>query len=255
MVNELSATVTYVVPRSRAGWELSEETMPESFLHDEVVSFLRALLTAWAARSGRGLVTRNIAVRWDQARPQVGVDPDLAVLDPPPPEGRDVRSVRLWEPGHVAPRLAIEVVSETNPRKDYLIAPDKYAASGTRELWIFDPLLAGPPIQGGPHRLQLWQRDDAGAFTRTYAGEGPVFSDAVHAHLVVVDEGRKLRIAGAPDLTGLWLTAEEQERAAKEEERAAKEEERAAREEERAAKEEALARVALLEAELARRPK
>ena len=37
----------------------------------------------------------------------------------------DLRSVRTWLPGHGPPRLAIEVVSETNPHKDYVIAPDK----------------------------------------------------------------------------------------------------------------------------------
>lgn len=71
------------------------------------------------------------------------------------------------------PRLAIEVVSTTNPTKDYVIAPDKYAASGTRELWIFDPLLAGPRSHGGPFPLQIWSRDDEGCFVRRHAGDAP----------------------------------------------------------------------------------
>ena len=174
--------------------------------------------------------------------------------------------MRTWLPGHAAPALAIEVVSETNPHKDYVIAPDKYAASGVGELWIFDPLLSGPAAQGGPFRVQVWTRDPSGDLTRIYAGEGPARSPYLQAHLVCVDEGRRLRIADDAAATRFWQTAEEAERAAKEAERAAKEEERAAKEEERAAKEQervakeaertlkdaALGRIAELEAALAR---
>ncbi len=236
--------------------------MPESIVHDQAVELLKALLAAWAARAGRALVVRNLAVRWDEAQPQVGVDPDVCVLSPPPPDAADLRSVRTWMPGHAAPALAIEVVSETNPHKDYVLAPEKYAASGTGELWIFDPLLAGPVSRGGPLRLQIWQRGGDDKFTRVYAGDGPAFSPFLRAFVMPTDEGRRLRIAEDAEATKFWLTAEEAERAAKETERAAKETERtakeaerAAKETERAAKEAALARVAELEAELARRAK
>jgi Uma2 family endonuclease len=242
--------VRYSVPRGRDGWELSEETMPESVVHDEAVELLKALLAYWAAQRGSVQVVRNLAVRWDADRPKVGVDPDVALLSPPPPDGRDLRSLRTWESGHVAPALAIEVVSETNPHKDYVVAPDKYAASGTGELWIFDPLLSGPKSHGGPFRLQIWTRNAEGELSRIYAGDGPAQSPCLGAYLVVVDEGRKLRIAEDPELTRFWPTREEAERAAKESERAAKESERAAKESERAAKEEALARAAELQAEL-----
>jgi len=156
-------------------------------------------------------------------------------------------------PGNAPPILAIEVVSETNPHKDYVVAPDKYAASGARELWIFDPLLAGPSSHGGPHRLQVWQRDDEGRFVRSYAGDGPARSEVLSAFVFTADGARKLRIADDAEATRVSSTAEEAERAARESERAAKEAERAAKESERAATEEALARVAALEAELEKR--
>ena len=220
--------------------------MPESLLHDEVVTLLKDLLTVWAARApGSGRVARNLAVRWDEAHPAIGVDPDVCVLSPAPADPR-LRSLRTWREGTAPPVLAIEVVSETNPRKDYAVAPDKYAASGTRELLIFDPLLSGPASHGGPVRLQLWRRDEEGQFTRVYAGDGPVYSPTLAAHFVAVEGGAKLRIATDAAGTDLWQTAEEAERAAKEAERAAKEAERAA-------KEAALARVAELEAALAQR--
>jgi Uma2 family endonuclease len=202
--------IHYAVPRRGAlGWELSEETMPESVVHDQAVELLKALLAAWAAREGRAFVARNLAIRWDEAHPQIGVDPDVCVLRPPPPDAADLRSVRTWLPGHEPPALAVEVVSETNPHKDYTVAPDKYAVSGTSELWIFDPLLAGPTVHGGPIRLQVWQRRQDGDFVRVYAGEGPARSPLLGAWVVATDEGRKLRVAEDEGATRFWRTAEE----------------------------------------------
>jgi Uma2 family endonuclease len=216
--------VHYTVPLQLASWELSDELMPESVLHDQAVELLKALLTAWAARAGESmLVVRNLAVRWNEAEPSIGVDPDVCVLAPAPAGAQGLRSFRTWLPGHAPPRLAIEVVSETNPHKDYVIAPDKYAASGTTELWIFDPLLAGPAAHGGPFRIQIWHRSDNGDFARVYAGDGPARSEALGAYLIATDEGRRLRIAADENATAFWLTGEESERAAKDAERAAKE--------------------------------
>jgi Uma2 family endonuclease len=234
--------VHYTVPLQLASWELSDGLMPESVLHDQAVELLKALLTAWAARAGGPmLVVRNLAVRWNEAEPRIGVDPDVAVLAPAPSGAQELRSIRTWRPGHAPPLLAIEVVSETNPHKDYAIAPDKYAASGTTELWIFDPLLAGPAAHGGPFRIQIWHRSDNGDLARVYAGDGPAQSPTLGATLVATDEGRKLRIAEDQDATAFWLTGEESERAAKEAERAAKEA--------------ALSRIAELEAVIAARGK
>ncbi|MFO0759218.1 MAG: Uma2 family endonuclease [Byssovorax sp.] len=217
-----SLTVRYRVPASHPDWTLSEEPMPESQPHDLVIDLLKALLVAWVARAHLDAqVARNLAVRWDEAHPNIGIDPDLCVITPRTPEGDDLTSLRTWCEGHTAPRLAIEVVSESNPRKDYRDAPDRYAASGTQELVIFDPKLAGPHAHGGPFRLQVWRResdDDEGGgdFTRVYAGEGPVRSEVLGAWLVAVDEGRRLRIADDEGGTSWWMTAEETERAAKE---------------------------------------
>ena len=207
--------------------------MPESVIHDEAVELLKLLLMAWIARSGAAArVARNLAVRWDELHPRVGCDPDVCLLMPPPPDADELTSLRTWLPGHEPPKLAIEVVSETNPHKDYGIAPDKYAASGTRELWIFDPTLAGPLTHGGPFRMQVWERNDAGELVRTYAGDGPCRSTSLGAWLVVREDGRKLRISDDPDGDALWPTPAEAERTEKER---------------------ALARVAELEAEIARR--
>jgi Uma2 family endonuclease len=207
-----SMSVRYDLPRPGVGWELGE-TLPTSVLHDEIVTLLRAILVHWAARFRPGaLVARELAVRWDRERPAHGVDPDVAVFDVRPPEALP-RSVCTWKEGHVAPRFALEVVSETEPRKDYSLAPDKYAASGTAELVVFDPLLSGPRSHGGPFRLQVWRRDEAGAFVRVYAGDGPTSSTTLGAHLVVSADGLSLRLADDAAGERLWPTAEEAARA------------------------------------------
>ena len=144
-----------------------------------------------------------------------GLDPDVSVLQPRPPGGESLASLRTWLPGHVAPKLAIEVASESNPNKDYAQAPDKYAASGTEELWIFDPLLVGPRAHGGPLRLQVWRRTE-GSFVREYAGEGPAWSEALGAWAVVTEGGKLLRVAASADGSGLWPTEAEAARAASE---------------------------------------
>jgi Uma2 family endonuclease len=248
-------------------WELVEEPVPESTLHDQVLLLVRLLLLAWVTRENRfAYVAHNLALRWLEAQPKVGLDPDLALYEPAPPRVAKLRSVRTWRPGHTAPKVALEVVSAKHPFKDYATAPERYAASGTGELWVFDPLLAGPRAGGGPHRLQVWARDRRGQLVRVYAGEGPCRSPYLGAWLVVTEAGQQLRLSDDRAGTKLWPTPEEAERAAKEAERAAREQaqaseaaERAAKAEaearaeaERRAKEEALAELAQLRAELER---
>lgn len=234
-------------------WVLPEEPVPESSLHDLASDLLKLLLLAWVARMGRlAHVGRNLGVHWDKDRPAIGVAPDIVVLDPAPPEGElDLTSLQLWREGHHPPVLAVEIVSSSRPAKDYVTSPERYAASGTQELWIFDPRLVGPKRSGGPHRIQVWRRGDDDSFERIYAGDGPVFSPAVGGWLFVVREGHLLRIAEDEAGTRWWMTEAEAERAAKEAERAAKEEALRKLEAERAAKEEALRKLAALEAKLA----
>jgi Uma2 family endonuclease len=251
-------TVQYAVPRTRPDWTLEEELLPESQPHDLTLDLLKAILVEWVSRSGRAAhVTRNLAVRWERSQPKIGTDPDLSVLEPAPPDADELDSLCTWQPNHPPPRLSIEVVS-SHARKDYVAAPEKCAAAGIDELWVFDPHLAGPRLGGGPHRLQLWRRLPHG-FTRVYAGDGPVYSPYLDAWVFAVNEGRRVRIADDEAGSRWWLTAEERERAERERERAEKERERAERERERAEREreraeaeQLRARIAELEARLAK---
>jgi Uma2 family endonuclease len=189
-------------------WVLTEEHLPESSPHDLTSERLRQLLLAWADRAGRHVkIGCNLAVRWDREHPQYGVDPDVYFVEPPPPEGDDVMSLLLWQPGHFAPRLAVEIVSASSPQKDYRLAPAKYAVCGVGELWVIDPLHLGPRADGGPHRVQVWRRREEGCFERTTAGDGPAWSDSVQGW-IHVGPGRAVRICN--DEVGLdpWLTRE-----------------------------------------------
>jgi hypothetical protein len=231
-------------------WRLDETPVPESTLHDHAVALVLLLWAAWAERAGRDARgARNLALRFYEPDPRVGLDPDAALYEPPPPDFDALASVCTWLEGHQAPKVALEVVSATHPSKDYALASAKYDASGTGELWVFDPLLAGPREGGGPHRLQLWARGPGGRLERQYAGPGPCRSPFFGAWLVVVEGGRRLRLSEDAKGRRRWPTAEEAARAAERAERRAKAEaearaeaERAAKEAERAAKDEAEAR-------------
>ncbi len=234
-------------------WVLEEEEMPETPLHERAVSLLVAIFCGWIRRAKRdAMAGSNAALRWNESKPSTGVDPDVYLVEPAPPLGERETSLCLWKPGHHAPRVAVEVVSEETARKDYDDGPARYAVSGTRELWVFDPLRHGPRDGGGPWVLQVWRRLRGNRFERVYAGDGPAFSRELGAWVVVTDGGMRLRVADDAAGAKLWPTPEEEERRARETEHQALEEERRAREEERRAREEAEREVARLQAELAR---
>jgi len=263
--------LTFDVPWSHPDWELEDDKVPSSAAQDNASTVVASTWRVWAKHVRRPIqVRRDLAVRWDPENPRVGVDPDVCLLDPPPdtPEAL-LSSLRLWEPGHLPPVVALEVVSVNNAVKDYGIGPRKHAASGVRELWVFDPHRCGPRDDGGPWVLQVWARGKAGEFRRVYVGEGPAWSEVFRAWVVVSQDGMYLRLSDNEEGTSLWpteaeetarereakeaaLAAVEREREAKEREREAKEREREAKEREREAKEAALARLADLDAQLAK---
>jgi len=217
-------------------WVLPEEDVPESSPHRDTVRLLELILLAFVARTRRNArVAANLACRWDPTRPQIGVDPDVALIEPAPPEA-ELASLLTWTPGHVPPRFAVEVVSLNNSEKDYDEAPLKYARLGTRELVVFDPALLGPASRGGPHVLQIWQLDEqVTTMSRVYAGPGPARSAELGAWLLATPEHR-LRIADDPDGHALWQTGEEEEAAGRRKEAAARRAEASARRAEAAAR-------------------
>jgi hypothetical protein len=169
------------------------------------------LLAAWGKRIAPERTIRlgqELAVRWLKEHPRTGIDPDICVIEPAPPDFDDLKSLKLWEPGRVPPRLAIEVVSSSHPYKDYGVIQERYAAMGVEELVVFDPLLEGPRSLGGPVPLQLWRRDSTLAFERIHFSAEPVHSLVLDAWFIA--EGRVCHISDDRKGTRKWLTPEEQ---------------------------------------------
>ena len=203
--------VAHEAPERPGRWLLDEDEMPETPLHDLILRLLCLVFEAWIARTGRDAhIARNLACRWDPTDGRVGVDPDVALIEPYAPSITTLGQLRLWEPGHVPPRLAFEVVSATTAEKDYLEVAPRYARLGTREVWVFDPALLGPSGTGGPFVLSGWRWNGA-EMERIHAGEGPAFSGELGAWLVVTDAGQRLRIADDAAGRALWLTGEEEQ--------------------------------------------
>jgi hypothetical protein len=101
--------VRYELPGFAERWVLPERPVPESAWHDACLELVKALLVAWIARTARAAaVYRNLAVRVRSDRPNVGFDPDVCVVEPRPPEGDELESLKLWQSDHRAPSLVVE---------------------------------------------------------------------------------------------------------------------------------------------------
>src|SRR5687767_10571897 len=114
MMSQSSTTpvvrVHYAVRPVPDAWVLPEIKVPESRPHDLTNDRVRDLLEAWIKREGRdAIVTRNLALRWDPEHPRVGIDPDVCLIEPAPPNETKLMSLCLWKPGHRVPPLAIEI--------------------------------------------------------------------------------------------------------------------------------------------------
>ncbi len=235
MQPKAAVSIRYAVPVRPEAWVIPEGPVPESTAHDAAVLRIFLLLSAWAKAKGGISVARNLALRWLEQLPRTGIDPDVCVLAPAPPDFDSLSSLRLWEPSRLPPPLCVEVVSASHPYKDYGEIHERYAALGAFEVLVFDPWLYGPSQLGGPVALQLWRRDPIGALDRVYFGNDTVFSQTLDAWLSV--EAQQLLISDDRAATKRWLTGEERERVEKERAQAEKERERAEKERERAEKE------------------
>jgi Uma2 family endonuclease len=218
-LEEPQLAVRYRVPRWSPAWAVPEVPVPESDTHDLAIEYLRSLLLAWVARLGRPIkVARNLGIRWVTEEPRAGFDPDLCVIDPAPPD-EPLTSLRLWLPAHPAPRLAVEVVSPGHPYKDYVDTPERAAACGVAELWVYDPLLAGPRAHGGPHVLQVFRRGESDAFERIHSGPGPAHSPELqawlHPNASAAPERARRELSTDREGRQRWLTELEAERAAR----------------------------------------
>ena len=211
MTSAPNAHLRFVPEDADQRWLMELEDVPDHPLHDAIIALL-VLVLQYRYRHQDAFVARNLGCRWNPDNARVGVDPDVVLIEPAPP--KDISTLRVWLPDHAPPRLAIEVVSETNATKDYVEGPQRMARLGAEELWIFDPKLHGPALDdlGGPFLLQIWRRAVAGnAMERIYAGDAPAHSPALDAWLIAVDmeKGKHLRLADDADGMQLWPTQAE----------------------------------------------
>jgi Uma2 family endonuclease len=194
-----------------------EDDTGESAEQGEIIRILLSTLGVLAAERSWGNVYLGADqfFAWLRNEPMVRVSPDVYLIDEPPPAPLP-KSWQTWLPGHKPPRWAVEIVSE-DWKKDYEDAPAKYAQLGTRELVIFDPEAAtSAATRGARVPLQVYRRDDDGAFVLVYRGDGPVRSNQIGAFLVVQSVGATMRLRVARDASGTDLvpTVEEARRAA-----------------------------------------
>ena len=229
VVREVSAELNRQVDWT--SWYLSdEEDMGESPEQAEIIRLLIAVLEQLALeRSWTDIyIGHDAFFAWMPAEPLVRVSPDVYLLrDPPAPPLPP--SWQTWRTGHQAPLLAFEVVSE-DWRKDYDLAPQKYAHLGVQELVIFDPRAARDPSLPDRTALQVFRRMDDGLFTLGQTGSGPIRCRTLDVYAVVCPTPRGPRLRLARDGNGdvLVPTVAEAERAAREEaEQACKKAERA----------------------------
>ena len=225
--------------------------MPEGLVHYELLVLLWQSVKH--ALGNEALVSSDQFLYFDPTNPKRCLAPDLAVR-----LGQRRRlfpSWKTWELG--APHLGVEIVSDwdkANSTTEQKL--ERYRQAGILEVVRFDP-------EGKEPRLRLWDLFDGDLVERDPSDPEARRCDALGCYWCIVEDPElksTLRLSRDKEGRDLLLTPTEAaqaaanaERAAKEAERAAKEAERAEKEAERAEKEAALARIAELEAELARR--
>lgn len=238
--------VVYPASRWSPAWAIPEVPVSESDTHVAAIDWLWALLVAWVERTGRDVkVARNLGIRWVREERRLGFDPDLCLIEPAPDPSVPLGSLRLWRDGHVAPMLAIEVVSQGHPYKDYVDTPERCAACGVRELWVYDPMLVGPRARGGPYLLQVWRRRDDGGFERLFAGSGtahsPILDAWLHPAASQLPAGAQLNLSDDEAGEERWLSSEQRLKISEQQARASEQRARASEQQALASEQQALA--------------
>jgi hypothetical protein len=215
-----------------------EEKVGEDILQRLIMELLRPLIDRWFRRRHvRAFVGADQFIYYRQHTPTIRVAPDIYVLPGLHPDTH-VAAWKIWEKG-IVPSLVLEIVSQ-DWEKDYVEAPEKYAAIGVTELVIFDP---APNRHADGVAWQVFRSVRGRPLRRVEVSQGDrVRSKALGCFLKVVGKGEALRLRLGIGSRGddLFPTAEEAALVALDTERTAKEAAIFAREAERTAKEAAI---------------
>lgn len=214
--------------------------MPQGRRHHHLCQALYEILRA-VVDPAKDTVGADQFVYFNASRPQRCLAPDVFVKRGVPDE--DFNSWKTWERG--APEVAFEVLSPSDSYERWTLDEkiERYQELGVRELVVFN-------VDAEPgHRLRVWDRVDGDFVERLVEGErawcAVLGVQLLIAPVAVIQEGVRyeacLRVARDEEGTELVPTREEARVAAEQ-----------GRRTETEARREAEARVAALEAELAR---
>ncbi len=197
--------------------DMGEPTL-ETFVRVVLLPLLERYL---AARGLTAFVGSNQFIYWAQFEPTRSVAPGLYVVPGLSPRTQ-FDSIQTWVDGRV-PSFALEIVSQ-DKRKDYVLAPERYAELGVRELVIYDPKAARRRGEGVV--WQVYRRLAKRGFVQVEATQADrVRSKVLGCFLREVRGPRgalELRLGAGPSGDELVPTEAEAERAEKERERAAR---------------------------------
>ncbi len=129
--------------------ESDGKPMGETDLHIHWMFRIRDILK-WRYREHHTYVACNLLVYYQEGMPKKFLVPDVFVVKDSDPGFR--RTYKLWEEGQ-SPDCIFEVTSLGTRREDETVKPNKYAAMGVGEYFLYDPSseYLSPPLQG--HRL------------------------------------------------------------------------------------------------------
>lgn len=191
-----------------------EERVGEDILQRWILELLRPLVERWFGHRGvRAFVGADQFIYYRPHAPTERVAPDIYVLPGVRP-GTRVSVWKTWERG-VVPSFGLEIVSR-DWEKDYVEAPERYAAAGIPELVVFDP---SPERHAERVAWQHFRRIRNRPLTRVDVSRGDRMRvSALGCFLRAVGHGEslRLRVATGPRGDDLFPTAEEAERAEKE---------------------------------------
>jgi Uma2 family endonuclease len=219
------------------------EQVPETKWHLELKTLVYQFLKlAFADQAHIGC---DQFVYWDAGNPRMCLAPDAFLRFGGPDEL--FGSWKVWERG--APHVAVEIISDHDARdRNWEGKLLQYRHLGVRELVRFDP-------EAAEKKLQVWHRVEDDLVEREAPPES-MRSNVLPGYWLVVPDaklGPSLRLSHDEQGRALFLTPTEAEAQARQAEAQARQAEAQARQAEAQARQAAEARIAQLEAELARR--
>src|SRR5262252_5072101 len=184
-----------------------DEKVGENTLQRAILELLRPLIERWFQhRRVRAFVGADQFIYYVQHAPTERVAPDIYVL-PGVRQGTPISVWKTWERG-IVPSFGLEIVSR-DWLKDYVEAPERYAAAGIPELVVFDP---SPERHADRVAWQHFRRVRNRPLTCVEVSRSDrIRVPALGCYLRAIGHGEstRLRVATGPRGDELFPTAEE----------------------------------------------